>query len=84
MTTVESVERIVEKPLLAVTEAADLLGIGRTLAYELVRRYEASGGREGLPVIRVGGCLRVPRWALMELVHTGRVVTLDRGDEPAG
>jgi hypothetical protein len=27
-------------------------------------------------VIRLGGCLRVPRWALLELVMTGRVVRL--------
>jgi hypothetical protein len=29
-----------------------------------------------MPVIRVGGCLRVPRWALLELALTGRVVRL--------
>ena len=68
----------VEAALLTVTEAAAVLGIGRTLAYQLVRQYEASHGREGLPVIRLGASvLRVPRWALMELAHTGRVVSLD-------
>ena len=63
-------------PLLTIEEAARLLRIGRSLAYELARRYLASGGRFGLPVIRIGSCLRVPRWALMELIHTGHVVTL--------
>ena len=64
-------------PLLTVEEAAQMLRIGRSLGYELARRYVVSGGREGLPVIRVGStCLRVPRWALMELVLTGRVVAL--------
>jgi hypothetical protein len=30
-----------------------------------------------MPVIRFGpGCLRVPRWALLELATTGRVVRL--------
>ncbi|MGI9053966.1 MAG: helix-turn-helix domain-containing protein [Ilumatobacteraceae bacterium] len=62
--------------LLTVEEAAEVLRIGRSLAYELARRYERSGGREGLPVIRVGACLRVPRWALVELLATGRVVCL--------
>ena len=62
--------------LLTVEEAAGLLRIGRTLAYELARRYEASGGTAGLPVMRLGGCLRVPTWALGELVSTGRVVRL--------
>lgn len=67
--------------LLTVEEAAELLRIGRSLAYDLARRYEHSGGREGLPVIRVGARLRVPRWALIELLATGRVVRLiDAGD----
>lgn len=62
--------------VLTVPEAAVELRISRTLAYELARRYLASGGREGLPVIRIGGCLRVPRWALDVLIATGRVVNL--------
>lgn len=53
-----------------------MLRISRTLAYDLARRYEASAGGDGLPVVRVGGCLRVPTWALGELVSTGRVVCL--------
>lgn len=65
-----------EPQLLTVIEAADELRIGRTLAYQLARQYLASDGREGLPVIRVGSNLRVPRWALLELLHTGRVVSL--------
>jgi len=46
--------------------------LGRSLAYDLARRYESSGGCAGLPVIRLGSCLRVPRRALAELVATGR------------
>ena len=69
----------VELPLLTVEEAAQVLRIGRSLAYGLARRYEASGCTEGLPVIRFGTCLRVPRWALMQLAHDGRVVKL--GDD---
>jgi excisionase family DNA binding protein len=46
---------------LTVEQAAAILRIGRTLAYELARRYLASGGTEGFPVIRVGHQLRVPR-----------------------
>jgi hypothetical protein len=63
-------------PVLTVDEAAKVLRIGRSLAYQLTGEYLASGGTSGLPCIRVGGCLRVPRWALMELVMTGRVVRL--------
>ena len=65
-----------ERLLLTVTEAAADLRIGRTLAYQLAHQYLATGGREGLPVIRVGGNLRVPMWALLELAQTGRVVSL--------
>ncbi len=63
-------------PLLTVEEAAGVLRIGRSLAYQLAREYDATGGVSGLPVIRLGGCLRVPRWALLELALTGRVVRL--------
>lgn len=62
--------------LLTVEEAAEVLRISRSLAYELAHRYETSGGTEGLTVMRVGSCLRVPRWALAELLATGRVVRL--------
>jgi hypothetical protein len=72
-----SVGAACEPPLLhTVEEAAELLRIGRTLAYALTHRYEESGGREGLPVVRLGGCVRVPRWALLELALNGRTVPL--------
>jgi len=63
-------------PLLTIEEAARVLWVGRSLAYQLAGEYEASGGLSGLPVIRLGGCLRVPRWAVLELALTGRVVCL--------
>jgi hypothetical protein len=56
--------------LLTVSEAARELRIGRTLAYDLAHRYVASHGACGLPVVRLGACLRVPRWALLELAPT--------------
>jgi hypothetical protein len=66
--------------MLTVEEAAAVLRIGRSLAYQLAREYDATGGVSGLPVIRLGGCLRVPRWALLELALTGRVVRLCDAD----
>ncbi len=70
---------------MTVAEAAAELRIGRSKAYELARQYLATGGREGLPVIRVGAaCLRVPRWALLVLVHTGRVVSLTEAGGEGG
>ena len=66
-----------EPPLLhTIEEAGEMLRVGRTLAYALARRYEETVGLEGLPVIRLGNCLRVPRWALLELALCGRVVRL--------
>lgn len=67
-------------PLLTVDEATRVLRIGRSLGYQLAHDYETSGGVSGLPVIRLGGCLRVPRWALLELALTGRVVRLCDAD----
>jgi len=69
-------------PLLTVEEAAAVLRIGRSLAYQLAREYDATGGVSGLPVIRLGGCLRVPRWALLELACCGRVVRLCDAELP--
>ncbi len=60
--------------MLTVDEAAHVLRIGRTHAYRLANDY-ISGDARGLPVIRLGGCLRVPRWALIEFIHHGRVVS---------
>jgi hypothetical protein len=62
--------------MLTVEEASRVLRIGRSLAYELAQRYEASDGRDELPVMRLGSCMRVPRWALAELMSSGRVVRL--------
>jgi hypothetical protein len=62
--------------LLRIDEAARFLRIGRSLAYKLAHEYLATDGASGLPVLRFGTCLRVPRWALTELVTIGRVVQL--------
>ena len=63
--------------LLTIEEAAGLMRIGRSKAYSLAHEYLHSGGTSGLPVLRFGpGCLRVPRWALLDLITTGRVVRL--------
>ncbi len=47
---------------LTVDEAADLLGISRSLAYELVRIGE-------LPSLRLGRRILIPRRAIYELVE---------------
>ncbi len=64
--------------MLTVDEAARVLRIGRTLAYRLSSGFLA-GDDHGLRVVRLGGCLRVPRWALVEFIHHGRVLGDLRG-----
>jgi hypothetical protein len=65
-------------------EAARLLGIGRTLAYQEAGRYIDSGGREGIPAIRIGRCVRVPRAPLLVYADTGQLVApTERDVRPA-
>lgn len=59
---------------LTVDEAAAILRLGRTAAYEAATRGE-------LPTVRFGRRLRVPRGALLELARE-RLVR-DRGEQPA-
>jgi hypothetical protein len=66
---------------LTVVEAARLLRIGRTSAYLLAQQWLYSDGREGLPVVRVGRQLRVPRRALERLA--GGELTLVPAQSPA-
>jgi hypothetical protein len=46
---------------LIVCEAVKVLDLGRTAAYELAARDEATDAAEGLPVVRLGQLMRVPR-----------------------
>ena len=54
--------------MLTVEEAAHVLRIGRNAAYGLAKRWNESGGREGLPVVRLGRTLRIPKRALAQLI----------------
>jgi transposase len=62
-----------EPEVLTVEEAAAVLRIGRGAAYALARRWRATGGAEGLPVIVLGRSLRVPRRELERLLAPGSV-----------
>jgi excisionase family DNA binding protein len=55
---------------LTVEEAAAVLRIGRTAAYQLTQRWRDTGGRDGIPVRRFGRTLRVPRAALVRMVES--------------
>ena len=83
MSSSEDLAESEELSLLTMCEATEVLRIGRTLGYQLAHEYLNSGGTSGLPVIRFSKeCYRVPRWALIELVTTGRVVRLCDAEAP--
>jgi len=54
--------------LLTVEEAASVLRIGRTLAYQLAQEWIATNGNRGIPCRRVGRLLRVPSRELAEFM----------------
>lgn len=61
-----------ELPLfLRVEEAARILRISRSAAYEQANAFLATGGRTGLPAIRLGRSLRVPRTAIERFFAVG-------------
>lgn len=68
------VDRRQARLTITVTEAADLLGISKTLAYALIRRRE-------IPCIRLGRRVVVPRRALEEMV--GSLPSEVHGDKTA-
>ena len=50
---------------LTIEEAARVLRIGRGQAYELARRWQVTGGAEGLPNVEIGTkTKRVPKTAI--------------------
>jgi excisionase family DNA binding protein len=53
---------------LRVEEAAKVLRIGRTTAYALASEFLDTNGASGLPVIRLGKQLRVPRRRLEQML----------------
>ena len=74
---------------LSVEEAAGLLGVGRTKAYDMSREWRATNGESGLPVIDCRNTLRVPLHPLAEMlgVEVTELLTLVRAgagvQEPA-
>ncbi len=69
MRTTREVANTCDPPdLLTVEEMAAVMRIGRSSAYTLVRQYLATNGDAGLPVIRVGNLLRVPRPLLEQML----------------
>ena len=51
--------------MLRVDETAEVLRISRSRAYDEVKLYLQSGGSAGVPSIRIGRTVRVPKQALL-------------------
>jgi hypothetical protein len=61
-------------PFLRIEQAQELTQLGRSQLYQQTRRWLDTGGREGIPVVRFGRCLRIPTAALLalaEMAHDG-------------
>jgi hypothetical protein len=54
--------------VLTIEEAAEVLRISRTAAYEQARIWRETDGRMGLPVVVLGRSLRVPRFQLERML----------------
>src|SRR5947208_4870675 len=65
--------------MLNIDQTCEVLSIGRSLAYAQTRRYLATGGREGIPAVRIGGALRIPRIALVEMLLASPAPTVTDG-----
>jgi excisionase family DNA binding protein len=65
-----------ETAFLRVREAAVVLGISNSAAYELANAWLATDGRTGLPAVRMGRRILIPRAAIDRLAAVGR----DNGD----
>ena len=56
---------------LRVEEVARILRISRSAAYELANAWLATGGEAGLPAVRLGRTVRIPRAAVERLLNVG-------------
>ena len=72
--------RLDELPLfLRIEQAQELTQLGRSQIYEMTRRWRETGGKEGIPVVQFGRCLRIPTAGLLRLA----LVDLTAGDDHA-
>ena len=56
---------------LRVREAVPILGISASALYELANSWLASGGRRGVPAVRLGRSIRIPRAAIERMAAVG-------------
>jgi excisionase family DNA binding protein len=63
--------KIGEPAFLRVREAAMILGISRSAAYEMANVWLATDGQTGLPAVRMGRTILIPRTAIDRLAAVG-------------
>jgi excisionase family DNA binding protein len=68
-----------ESAFLRVREAAMILGISNSATYELANAWLATEGRAGLPAVRMGRCILIPRAAIDRLAAVGSEERLETG-----
>lgn len=65
----DDVRSIEDLPLaLRVPEAAAALRISPNTVYSLIRQWQATDGREGIPALQLGRSLRIPRVAVARML----------------
>lgn len=76
--------RVADLPdFLTVEETAVVLRIGRTSAYAEVRRWESTGGTAGIPSVRFGRSVRVPKAVIVRLLDPPRPPSPAEGSDRA-
>ena len=60
-----------ESAFLRVRDAARILGISNSAAYEQANAWLATEGQSGLPAVRIGRSILIPRAALDRLAAVG-------------
>lgn len=71
-------------PFLTVAQVQDLLQVGRGSVYRQIDLYFSTGGAEGIPAVRVGRLIRVPRQALIAQMTADPAAGLTPGSEEDG
>ncbi|MDP9409502.1 MAG: DNA-binding protein [Actinomycetota bacterium] len=66
-------------PFLRIEQAQELTQLGRSQIYDLTRRWRETGGKEGIPVVQFGRCLRIPTAGLLRLA----LIEPSEGDDNA-
>ena len=55
--------------LLRVEEAADILRVSKNRVYDEIAAFGRTAGRTGLPAVRIGRVLRVPKESLLDWIE---------------